>query len=239
MVLDYELPTDYKLLVKKGDLIDFQTSLFELKTYSVNEVNISTKLDVSPEKIFRYLKKLVGEEVKKGEILASKKNLLSTRSVISEFTGTITEIDHNLGKIILKTEGGSRQRLYSYFKGTVEDFDNKTLKIQVKDLKEFPLKSATTDFGGESFYLKTKDANYLTNDFIDGKIIIADQISSYTQAKVEALSVSGLVMLHALSDQSDIPFAQLKNIQDLEKIRKTDLPYCFVNAKNSTIYFYR
>jgi len=49
----------------------------------------------------------------------------------------------------------------------------------------------------------------------------------------------GYITIEPLSKQIDIPYARIKNIDDWEKIKKLNLPYCSVIKSQNIVYFYR
>ena len=233
MVITIVIPDGVKCLLKENQGVDFTTALFEKKTESLKTVNVAKSLNIDASKIFHYLKKLVGEEIKKGEPLAVKKGMFSTNSVESEYDGVIKEINHNLGEVIMTTTGHDKKIQKSYFTGHVKKIEDKKIKLEVKDAAEFPLKAASADFGGEINYLK-KDFS----DEVGGKIVIAKEISPFLETKVDALGAVGLVTLNKLEDEPDVNFGQIKNIADIEKIQKLSFPYCVIDKKNSKIILY-
>jgi hypothetical protein len=233
MVITFNIPAAVKCLVKEDQKVDFETFLFEKKTESIKTINVAKKLNIDPSKIFYYLKKLVGEEVKKDEILAEKKELFSNIKIQSAYDGVIREINHNSGEVIITATGHDKKVQKSYFIGTVKKIEKDKIKLDVKESLEFPLKFASTDFGGPTFFLKRDELEDVTN-----KVIIAGEISSYLQVKAEALGVAGFVTLNKLTDTTDVNFAQVKNIADIEKINKSQFSYCLIDQKNSKIILY-
>ncbi len=232
------LPSSYKedLLVKVGQKVDFKTPFFKKKIQKEIGLSLAEKLRISPQKIFVYLKKFVGEKINKGEILAEKKTLFTVRRYRSEYQGEIKEIDHQEGKVLIKINSGKDEFVTAPFKGEILEIDKETIKIKVNRGKEFTAKEITADFGGEVTYLKPT-TEYCEEE-INNKIVVGQSLSSYLQVKLEALGVKGFVLLHRLPEKTDLPWGQLKNITDWEKIIAANFPYCLVDKKNSKIYFY-
>lgn len=239
MTLAISLPEDYHLLVKTGQTVDFDTPFAEKKTVSEIHISVSTKLDIPPVKIFNYLKKFVGDDVKKNEILAVKKSFFSTKKVISDNQGKIKEVDHNTGEIVITTAGNKKNIILSWIKGEITDIKKNRVSIKVKESREFPLRKTTGDFGQEVFYLKNKDFQPSFTQELSGKILFGESLTSYLQSKTEALGINGYVTLATLPEESELPYAYLKSTDDVNQIFSLNFPYCLVDSKSSKITFYR
>ncbi len=239
MVITINIPENARCLLKENQKVDFGIPYLEGKTESKVEIQVAKKLDIDSSKIFHYLKKLVGEKIKKGETLALKKSLFSTNRVKSEFDGVIQEINHNDGVVVLTTEVGDDKTFEAFFKGKVKKVEKGEIKIETGAVEEFRLNAATSDFGGGAYYPKGSVAN-LTSTDVSNNVMVAESVDSFTQVKAEALGVKGFVTIKKIEDQTEgIEYAQLKNIADMEKIKKHDYPYCLIDKKNSKIVFYK
>ncbi len=236
MVISIEIPEEVKCLLKSGQMVNFDTPFLERKTQIEKDIFLAKEMGIEPDKIFHYLKKFVGENITKGETLAIKKDLLSTRKVTCDYDGVIKEIDHTEGKVILASYSNEKKTLPAFFKGEVLEVKKNSFSLKVTDGLEVEIKKTDNDFGGEVFYLKD---NLLTPAKIGNKILLAQEISSYLQAKAETLGATGFVTLTKLKDHSDLPQAQIKEISDFKKIVEAKYSYCLIIKKNSRIYFYR
>ena len=78
MIINVQTDEKSNCLIKEGDKVDFETPFFEKISQSTVTIDVSKKLDIDPGKIFRYLKKLVGEEIKKNQIIALKHSFLNS-----------------------------------------------------------------------------------------------------------------------------------------------------------------
>lgn len=236
MIITIQIPEGAHVKVKAGDILDIGVSLFEIFAKSDYVISFAQKLGVEPSKIFHFLKKFVGEDVKKGDILAVRKSILSIRKVTSDYEGKIKEIDHLEGNIIITTKG-NKKTVNSSVKGEVTEIKDKKILIRVKEGKEFDLKKSSADFGGKTIYLKNPSIG-VSNE-LSGNILVSESVSSYNQSKMEALGIAGYVTLMKLPEETDILYVQLKTIEDLKEIIKNTYPYCFVDAKSSKIIFYK
>jgi len=237
MTITYNLPDETVILVKEGFKVDFQTLLLEKKVGKDLEINISKELDIDPKNIFRHLKKLVGEKIDKGSLLAEKKDCFSTKKFFSPESGIVKEIDHNKGILVISTVGKEKNKILSPFKGEIEKVDKYSLQIKINKGEEFPVKNPSSDFGGEVIYFDpslTQSALELSK-----KIILTDHITSYIQVKTEAMGAKGFVTLEKLPEKTDVFTTTIKNLEDFKKIVKLGYPYCTVIAQSAKIYFYQ
>lgn len=237
MIINIQINEKSNYLIKEGDKVDFETPFREKFSQSTVEIDIAKKLDIDPSKIFRYLKKLVGEEIKKNQIIAIKHGLLNSIKLVSEYDGHIKEVNHNTGKITLNINSNEKSIEKCFFKGKIKSVKDKEVKIEVNKGDEYSLKIVSINFGGEVLYLKNEADLYSSN--VSKKIIIVDSISDYFQTKAEALGARGFVTLIKLPDFTELNQALIKNIDDIKKITKNNYPYCIVNQQDSKIIFYQ
>jgi len=236
MVISISIPEGAKCLLKENQQVEFGAVFLEYKTEKVVRINVSHELGINPSKIFKYLKKFVGESIKKKEIIAIKKGLFSTRKLTSSFEGTIQEVDHNSGEISLIIRDGEEKVKKAFFIGKVKKIEDNELKLEVDKFDEYLLKPTDKDFGGEAlYYEKGKTPIDAT---VKEKTIVSESINSFSQIKSEALGASGFVLIVKPPDKTDIPFVLIKNIDDFKKIIKKKYRYCLVNSKSSKIIFY-
>jgi hypothetical protein len=242
MIITINLPKN-ELMIKIGQTVDFNTPLIKKQKIEEIKFDISKKLNVTPGKIFQYLKKFVGDEIKKGELLAEKKGLFGKTRVMSETDGVIKEINHNDGCLSLTVTGQNSKTQAAFFKGEITEIEKESVKIKVNHGKEFGLKAAINDnglalfFGGEVFYFANRELS-LTEDDVANKVVVSESLIGYVQVKLEALGAGGFIVLHHLHEKTDLPAVQLKNIDDWQEIMKLKFPYCIVDRKNNKIYFY-
>lgn len=239
MVLTIHVPEHAKILIKPGQKVDFNIPFYEILGVSDYEIPLSKKLEVKPDKIFHYLKKFVGEDVKKGEILAVKKTLFSTHKVLSENDGKIKEINHDIGLIIISVKNDEANKVKTYFKGEVTEIKNREIHLKVENAKTFSLKKLSGEFGGEVFYLNSDKVPEIISANLEKKYVVTSLVTSYLESKVEALGIAGYITLHKLPEGTSLPYAQLKEIEDEKTIMKEKFPYCVTDTKSSTITFYR
>lgn len=239
MTITIPVPPDIKLLIKDNQMVDFKTPLWQ--KVSKNEVTIPVAKDLSIEagEIFLHLTKVVGEEIKKGELLARKKTILGEKKYLSEYDGVIKEIRHEDGSIVIGTSEDKAVKTLSFFKGEVENASKTEIKLKVKKAEEFELKEASSYFGGEIVFSDESSLPNLNPEDIEGKIICIRSLKPYNVAKLEVMGARGFVSQEALSQKSSLNFAQIKKPSDWETIHSLNLPYCLISKKTTIIYFYQ
>lgn len=224
-------------VLKENQEVDFETPFLQKKTEEEVNISIAKNLGVSPEKIFHYLKKFVGEVIEKDETIAINKGIFTTKKVISKYSGLIKEINHSDGSITILSRTETENTINSFFKGKVEKIKKNEISIEVGKGEEYPGKNIEQNFGGKTFYANENlDFN---SENIFNSIVVCENITPYYKAKAEALGCKGFLSLSKLADYSDILNAQLKNINDYKKIIKTKFTYCTMLSNSSTIYFYQ
>ncbi len=229
MQVTLTIPDDAKCLLKAGQTVDIGMPFLEKKETITVTLEAASYLGIAPSKIFNHLRKFVGDAVNIGDLIGINKGLLSTKKMKSKFSGIIKEIDHTTGNIIIVTAGSANMVQKTFFRGEISAVNKQTITVELKKSREFPLQKSTADFGGKVLY---------TEDGLDGKIFFSETITGYLQQKAEAIGATGFVTLTHLNEQTNLPFAQLKNIADSKKILDLQLPYCLINREHSTIYFY-
>lgn len=238
MILTIPLPERGKPLVKVGQRVDFNTPLFEEQIHKEVKVYISQKIGVSPKKIFHHLKKLVGDTIQAGDLLAEHKSFMSGRHYKSEYTGILKEINHVDGSILIEVSGEDRTMRKAFFSGEVAKVEEGSLQIKVTSANEYEIKNAKDTYGGKTLYVK-KESDSLDEESVAGCVVIANSLSGYHQTKMEALGAAGFATLHVLSEITGTPAVLFKQIKDFEEAVKRQLPYCFIDVKTSRIVFYQ
>jgi len=232
------IPENIRCILKNGDKIKIGDPFLEKKVSKKVDILISKDLEIQPKKIFRYLKKFVGDTVKKDEVLAIKRDFFIEKKVLSPNDGIVKEVDHDQGKIILSVEETDKKIISAYFQGEVLKINHDYLEVSVKNGSGYQIKKVPLNFGGEVFYLDGQNAYELTGSMVKNKIVVAGEISNLAQSKIEALGGLGLVLAETLTEETSTNTVQLKNAEDLIKIKDKKLPYCFVDHQSSKIYFY-
>lgn len=238
MILSLSIPDGAKCLLKQGQTVDFNSPFLENKMTSEQTIAISKKLHIPSDKIFKYLKKFVGDTISQGEVIAEKKGLINNHIIVSQSAGVIKEINHYEGNVVIASSNSQSDQTKAYFKGEVVEIEKYQVKILVEEVQEYNLKLASDNFGGQIFYMKDSSKSISAMQ-TSKKIMVSESITSYLKAKAEALGMSGFVTLKNPPQDSDLPKAQIKNIDDFKKALHLNSPYCLIDKQYSKIYFYR
>ena len=140
MPITFSIPVKERLLIKQGQDVDFTTPLLKKGEQEQKTIPLSELLKISPQKIFLYLKKFVGEEVSRGDLIAEKKGLLDKKQYFSEYDGVLKEIDHEHGNLLITTHVETKRVKNAYFKGRIDEIKKNDVTLAVKEVKKFSLK---------------------------------------------------------------------------------------------------
>src|SRR3989338_5472304 len=212
-------------VLKEGQMVDFNSPFLQKKVEEEVDISVAKNLDVPPQKIFKYLKKFVGESIEKNEVIAVNKGLFKTKKIVSKYSGLIKEINHTNGSIVIVSKTEIENTVNSFFKGKVEKIKKNEIFVDVDRGEQFPAKNVSQNFGGKIFYLEN-DSDFLSDNII-GNVIVCENITSYLKSKAEALGCQGFLSTTKL-EETGIPFAQFKNIVDFKKIIKSKFSYCTI-----------
>lgn len=244
MLITISNPYKKNLLIKAGQKVDFDTPLANINSREQIKIFIAQKLGIAPKKIFAYLKKFVGDSIKKDEILAQKKTLLTQHTYKSQCDGIIKEVNHEEGIVIIDSISSKESIVHCFFKGEIVKTDMNTIELKVKNGTDFLLKQIVLPEGiyamelGGSIVCVEKIDSTVNEECIQNKFVVIPQISSYEQAKIEALGAFGFITAHRLKEASYIPSALLKNASDIKAMQEHAYSNCIINRKESKIYVY-
>lgn len=239
MVITIPITTKaHEVIVEEGQDIDFHTPFLKRKLEEEVIIPLASKIKISPKQIFLHLKKVIGDEIKKGELLAERKGFLTNIEYYSEYDGVIKEIDHNRGYLLISVSSEKDQTVAAFFKGKIVSIKDTGIEVKLGEGKQFTLKKVSKSFGGEVIVMDS-DAILKINEKTAGlKVAIISKLASYEQSKLEALGIDGFVTQEALPNDSSIPYAHVESHADWEKLQKINLPYCIIDKSQSIIYFY-
>jgi hypothetical protein len=189
------LPEGFSLKVSAGDKIAVGQTLAEGQGKAQEVIiPLSHQLKLVPPKAIALLKKNLGDSVSAGDILAAKKSLLGSQTIVSEFSGILVKIDEVSGDLTLRVSGGGQnlKTLNSPVDGTVDSCDNQ--KVVLKTDKQAIL--AVDGVGGEAEgvveYLADSDETKL-NTSIKGKILLTKAIDKLYVFKTIGLEAAGII----------------------------------------------
>jgi hypothetical protein len=237
MKLAIHLQEKGELLVSVGQEVDFSTPMLRTSSSQLISLPIAEILQFHPEKIFLNLKKLVGDEIKEGDLLAEHKTMFSNKQFFSEYFGIIKEINHQTGAVIVEIQTDKPRIVNCFFKGEVSGLVDGALELKVKHYKEFDINPVKEYFGAEVFYLIGNNGS-LTEEDIENKCIVAEEIKPYEQIKLEAFDAKGVITVPGSNIQTDLMKIELRQPADFEAVKQLQYPCCIVGPSRNTIVIY-
>lgn len=236
MKVPVKIPEDAELLIESGQKIDFTTPFIRRKATNTIRVPLSDILKFPPDKIFMSLKKVIGDSVKKGDLIAEHKGMLSTKQYFSSVDGMIREIDHLTGTMNIELESDKENIITSFATGEVDSIGDGYIELKVNRAKKIDIEESNHYLGAPTFYIVNFDKP-LTEDDIFEKVIVGQDINPLDNVKIETLGAKGFV------SNSKVPLGGIKQItimnsEDLEELMKEQYPYFITGVDKRSVYFY-
>lgn len=133
------LPINTKTTVKEGDTVVFGQSLTTDDVTSAIVYDLGKLFLVKPQEAAGLALKREGEEVEKGEVLAKKQSLLSTKMLKALFAGKVARIDKELGLLEIAADNVEKTSIVSPVAGRILQVSKEEIVI---------------DFRGTALYVK-------------------------------------------------------------------------------------
>ncbi len=236
MKIPVKFPKNSELLIKSGQTVDLETPFHRSKGKKMTRIPLAEILGFKPEKIFIVLKKVVGDTVKKGDLLAEYQAMFSTKQYLSAVSGVIKEIDHNLGNITLELDSEDSKVTMCFFKGQVDAIMDDHIEVKVKQSHKFDTRETAHYIGGPVYYINEINTP-LTEENIAQKCIFGVSINPMDQSKIETLGARAFIT-HNNSQNINLRQIILQNGDDFEHIQKERYPFCIMGVDKKSIYFY-
>lgn len=225
------------ILVESGQQVDSKTPFYKGTHSRKTKVPLAQLLQFAPKDIFHKIKKVVGDRVKRGDLLADHKKMLTTRQYFSEFSGVITEIDHVAGTVTIEAESENENTVFCFFSGEVCAINSDHIELRVKHAERFSVKSLSKQFGGKVYYFSpadTLDEETIAHSYI----FLSEPIDSMVHAKLEALGAKGYITTTPHTYETQLETLILANEADSKQIVHAKHPFMLINADEDTVYFY-
>ncbi len=237
MKVPIKLPQEAELLIQAGQTVDFSTPLLRKKATSSIRIPLSEILKFQPDKIFMSLKKVVGDVIKKGDLIAENKGMFATKQYFSSVDGVIREIDHITGTMGVELQSDTDSVVTCFFQGEIDTVGDGYIELKVDKAHKLDTQEQREYFGAPVFYIIDVEKP-LTEDQIIERIIVGEQINPLDHAKIETLGAKGFITHNTL------PIKGLKQIivsnkEDLDHVMKEQYPFFVTGVDNRSIYFYR
>lgn len=241
MSVTINIPDNARTTKKKGDKISLGDTLFEIQSIDAVVVNIAEKLHIKPDQVFQHLQKVIGEAVQKGELLAKKKGVLTTKKVTSPDSGIIRQVSHETGELIIEKATNKKSTLHKntfQVVGVISDVNTKSVEIDVAGGQTIQAAIVTQDGAGALFYFSDEGLYFtIDSDSIQGKIVLIETLKPHIAAKCEALGCIGFIC-HTDADESiDLPTATISQ-DDYKKIVSAKKTHCIFSKSTKKILVY-
>lgn len=126
------LPESFSSRVRIGDHVKAGEVIAHKEINAEEIVNVPEALDVSPAKARKILKKIPGDNVRVGDVIAVKKKFLGLRKVelVSGVDGIVLRYERGTGNFVLKTgQSDSAEEIVSPVDGIIGLCNNKQIVI--------------------------------------------------------------------------------------------------------------
>ncbi len=237
------LPPNSVPTVNVGDTVSFDTEIAHTtrKPTVSQTIKVAESLKFKPEKIFKHLKKNIGDKIHKGDIVATKDAVFATKKFIADSEGILTSVNHHSGEIVIEhtTDEEEQSVMPALLEGSVSAVEKDRIFIKTSKTLVVPLISESQErFGGSVVITDKTSAMQLSMPQVSGKVILALEISDYILSKFEALGASHIVVTKQF-DYSSAHTLTLENAGDLESIIDFAPHGVYANAAEKSITFYK
>ena len=237
MKVPVKIPSNAEILIQTGQKVDFSTPFMQKKGKKKMEIPLARTLHFHPEKIFLNLKKVIGDRVQKGEMLAEHKAFLSTKQYFSKVDGIISEVNHITGNLILDIESSDLHITNCFFTGEVMAIHEDHIEIGVNKMQKFETTEALDHYGGaQVFYLE--NAASCAEEDVEAKYVCTTLIDPLAHIKIEAFGAQAYITDTKKNVNGTIKQIVLQNPEDFQEIKNHKYPYCLVGFDNTSIFLY-
>lgn len=238
MSISFDISVPGKLQLTVGQTVDFKTPLIRTVTKEFIKIQIAQELGIPNDKIFMHVSKIVGDTVDANEILATKKTTFSSRQISSPKSGTISQIDHETGSLIIEVASEHAGVANCYFKGVVKELKNSKITLEVGSSDRYSLKDVVGDFGGEVLYIDEHHLTDLNEDDLINKVIITESIKPGEAVRLDVLGAKGIITKEDIVEKEGVETAELADKDTWNEVSTTKHTHCIVDKKNATMYLY-
>jgi hypothetical protein len=190
------IPDGHTPCVNVGDTITAGQVIAVNNTHREKRINIPRELSVNLKNAKNYIKKIPGERVEKGEVIAVKKSFFGNGIVLrSKVEGTVGRYERDSGDLIIITsspDNSQKLDLVSPVEGIVELCDNREIVIKTdKNVlnAEFATGEAVT---AELLAIGTPDAYHIDSKTI-GKITVCASLTREMILKGVGIGTAGFI----------------------------------------------
>lgn len=237
------LPPDSTIVTHVGDVVTFDTEVARSsqKPTVSQTIQIAESLKFKPGKIFKHLKKNIGDKVYKGDVVATKDAVFATKKYIADADGVLISVNHHSGEIVIEhtSDEEKKSSLLAMLEGTVSAIEKDKIVFKTSKTLSIELAEAPKDrIGGKVVITDNTNAMQLTMPQISGNIIVSSDVSDYVLSKFEALGASFIIVTKQFSNISPHTLV-LEDEKSIESIIDFAPHAVYANAAEKRITFYK
>lgn len=216
------LPPGAIVTAKLGDFVTPQDVLWSFSTSKEDRtIHLARILKVTPEKISKFIKVKVGDELTEGQVIALKKNMLHKVAVKSPQSATLKEIDEIKGTVTLEVRGSAPKITQS------SGISGKVIRISGEEIEietEGHMYAGKKGEGGEvQGILHVVEVERITmfnlDDDFENAILLVNDLDVDVLTKLEVIGVMGLIILKKELTAASFPWLSVEK-EVHEKLKK-------------------
>lgn len=199
---------DIKLKVKVGDKINSETVLAEFPQASkLQIIPIAKIFAINGEKIPKYLKKNIGEIVKKGEVIAEKRQVFSQLLLKSPVEAKLKEIDLKKGTLTLEVSTDENEKMICPIPGRIKNISSNFIELEIDGEVYSAIGGSGKNVRGCIKYIQGERIGILdVTEEVGENILLCENISGELVAKLEVVGVLGLITCNKFARDIEIPY---------------------------------
>ncbi len=236
---------NWKLTTVAGDTLALDTQIAHFGAEMapvIQKVRIAEVLDFEPDRIFKHLKVSIGQEIKKGDIIAIKNGIFTTKKYVAESAGRLTGVDHLSGEVTLeeRSEGSGSMAVKALVVGQVKNIDEHSISISTKSTLEIPtINSPMFRLGSKVIVSDNKQAILLTMPEVNGSVIVVPELSEYVLSKLEALGAMTIVTNNPTITSEYVTKTTDSSSEIIKKILDFAPDYVYAEPRANNLIFYK
>lgn len=244
-MINIKTDPSWKISAQAGDMLEIDSQIALTGTedkLTTHVIPVAKSLDFPPDKIFKHLKKSIGQKVAKGDVIAEKDGMFSTRKFVSEFAGTIISVDHHKGEITIEehTNQEGQTHIHSLVKGKVAKVDDDSINVKTGATKNVSLQETVPQrFGAKVLITSSTQAILLTLPEVKDSVIFVPEISDYIVAKLGALGVLYIVTKSDIVSAPNVLTLADKSEEEIKKLIEFAPKYVYAESGATELIFYQ
>ncbi len=231
------LPKSAKIPFTLPKTIKFGETVYETSKKTTVRLNIAQELKIKPPDIYKYLKKLIGESVTQGEIIAEKKGLFFKKHLSSPVNGKVTEINHTTGTITIETQDLKDITSFNELKGKIIKKEKNTIIVELKDAISFTIKKTSFNTVAGGKLVSIEKTEEIDREKVEDKFVLIKKITPYLQNKLKALKTKAVITLYTPTE-NNLDFILINKIDDFESLLKNKREFALIDPATKILYIY-